>query len=140
MRTQVNQDILERWLVDNIVLVAQEYNFALTEEEQKREREKRSVDVQKARMKLERLKDLYLSNLILKDMYEKEYTALTALIFEGEQKEREERKPIDLTIFENFKKTYWDLSMESRKALWSRVIERIIVTESGDYIVRVNQL
>jgi DNA invertase Pin-like site-specific DNA recombinase len=140
MRTQVNQDILERWLVDNIALVAQEYNFSLTEEEQKREREKRAVDVQKARMKLERLKDLYLSNLILKDMYEKDYAALTALIFEGEQKEREERKPIDLTIFKNFKKTYWDLTMESRKALWSRVIERIIVTESGDYIVRINQL
>lgn len=138
MHKQVNQDKLEKWLLDNIAAKADEFNASVVEA--KRNRPKKEIDLAKTRLKLERLKELFLNGLILRDMYEKDYIALTTLIQEGENQLKEDVKPIDTSVFENFSELYEKLDKESRKALWSRLLQRIIVTESGDYIVTFNQL
>ena len=137
MTKQVNQAKLEEWLLENIVVKAKEFNFSLKEE--KNSKQQKTLDAAKIRAKLERLKDLYVSNLILKDMYEKDFEALTRLLLEAEQQAREDLKPIDLSIFEGLSEAYQNLTAEQRKALWSRLLERIVVTESGDYLITFNQ-
>lgn len=133
MTKQVNQNTLENWLLANIALKASEFNLSIIEAAKNRPQKR--LDADKIRNKLERLKDLYISNLILKDMYEKEFNALTALLNEAEQQTREDVKPLDLSLFDNFAEIYQTLDLEQRKALWSRLIEKIIVTESGDYLI-----
>ena len=91
-------------------------------------------------MKLDRLKDLYISNLILKDMYEKDFAALTSLLHDAEQQVREDLKPIELGTFDGFREMYENADLEHRKAFWSRILEKIVVTEGGDYILTFNQL
>ena len=138
MAKQVNQAKLETWLVENIALKADEHNFSL--KERQKNRPKLEIDVAKTKAKLERLKDLYVSGLILREMYEKDYVALTSLLAEAENKLVEDPKPIDTSVFDNFKNVYEKLDQEARKALWSRLLQRITVTANGDYIVTFNQL
>ena len=133
MAKQVNQDTLEKWLVENIAVKAQEFNLSL--DQNKKQRPKKLLDAEKIRQKLERLKDLYISNLILKDMYEKDFASLTALLEDAENQLREDVKPLDLSTFDGFSQTYSTLSMEQRKALWSRIIQKIVVTPDGDYLI-----
>ena len=137
MPKQINQSTFEKWLVDNIATTAVEYNLSIKNESKKPK--KKQIDTVAIRAKLERLKDLFISGLILKDMYEKDYTALTSLLYEAENEERSERKPIDVNVFKGFAENYWKLTEEQKKALWSRLIEKVIVTEKGDYIVTFNQ-
>lgn len=138
MTKQANQDKLEQWLIENIAIKAEEYNFSL--QETAKNRPQKQIDANKIRAKLERLKDLFVSNLILKDMYEKDYYALTSLLQEAEKQLREDAKPVDTSAFENFAEVYQSLDAEQRKALWSRLIEKIVVTESGDYLITFYQL
>lgn len=138
MHKQINQEKLEQWLLDNVLNSAIEYNLSL--EKNKKNRPKKLLDAEKIRMKLDRLKDLYISNLILKDMYEKDFAALTALLHDAEQQLREDLQPIDLEIFDGFRESYEKSDMEHRKAFWSRLLEKIVVTENGDYILTFNQL
>lgn len=133
MAKQVNQDTLEKWLLENIALKAKEYNLSL--EQNKKERPKKLLDAEKIRQKLERLKDLYISNLILKDMYEKEFANLTALLADAENQLREDVVPLDLSAFDNFTEVYSTLTQEQKKALWSRLIQKIVVTPDGDYLI-----
>lgn len=137
MTKQANQDKLEAWLLENVALKATEFNISLAESA--KNRPQKLLDADKIRAKLERLKDLYISNLILKDMYEKDYANLTALLQDAERQVREDVKPIDLSLFENFTEIYQTLDAEQRKALWSRLLEKIVVTESGDYLITFNQ-
>jgi DNA invertase Pin-like site-specific DNA recombinase len=138
MQKQINQDKLEQWLLDNLVSKANEYNLSL--EKNKKNRPQKLLDAEKIRMKLERLKDLYISNLILKDMYEKDFAALNALLHDAEQEARDDLKPIDLDVFKGFRETYETADLTQRKAFWSRLLEKIVVTENGDYILTFNQL
>lgn len=138
MKKQVNQDALEKWLLENIATKADEFNYNLLENQKRRPQ--KQIDANKIREKLERLKDLYISGLILKDMYEKDYESLTALLRDAENQLREDIKPIDTSVFNDFAETYKTLTQEQRKALWSRLLSRIVVTENGDYLITFNQL
>ena len=47
-------------------------------------------------------------------------------------------KLIDTSQFKNFDTMYSALTPEARKAFWSRTIQQIIVTPSGDYLITFN--
>ena len=102
---------------------------------------KKSIDRQKVMAKIEKLKDLYINDLIPKEMYEKDYLMLSALLNEAEKQESaEEKRLIDIKQYKDLLAAYSTLDLESRKAFWSRVINKIVVTETGDFIVTLNQL
>ena len=91
--------------------------------------------------KIEKLKDLYINDLLPKEIYERDYKALVTLLEDVEKKEEEpKQKKIDLNTIKNLKKIYAELTPESRKAFWSRVLKNVIVTPEGDYIISLNQL
>ena len=137
MGKQYNQLFIENWLLDHVKHEAELYNLSLQNEGKKTQ--KNIVDKSKITAKLEKLKDLYLNDLITRDMYEKDYIHLSALIADAEEKEKEtNRKPIDLSIFNDFRANYEKLDQAHRKAFWSRVIKKLILNSSGELQVTLN--
>ncbi|MBO5967813.1 MAG: recombinase family protein [Clostridia bacterium] len=136
MGKQFNQEKLEQWLVDNIKAEAQRYNTEITSK--KKAAPKKVIDTAKIMSKIEKLKDLYINDLLPKEIYEKDYTALMSLLKEATQQQTTESKPIDLSVFDGFEDMYKTLTEESKKAFWSRVIKQIIVSESGELLITFN--
>ena len=137
LNIQFNQETLEKWVLDNVKHEAELYNISLESREKKTA--KKAVDKSKILAKIEKLKDLYLNDLITRDIYEKDYLNLSSLLSDTEEKEKEaNRKPIDLKQFDDFKNSYDKLDPEHRKAFWSRVISKIIVNKNGEKTLILN--
>lgn len=139
MPKQVNQDKFEKWILDNLLTEAIQHNSEI--DERIRKTPKKTIDTAKVMAKIEKLKDLYINDLLPKEIYERDYKALVTLLEDVEKKEEEpKQKKIDLNTIKNLKKIYAELNPESRKAFWSRVLKNVIVTPEGDYIISLNQL
>ena len=138
MTRQINQETLERWLIDNIKTELESSNIELTQK--KKAAPRRTVDTSKIMSKIEKLKDLYLNDLIPKEIYEKDYRALSAQLEEAQrQQEAVERDLIDTSIFDNFEDNYTAMPPEARKAFWSRVIKSITVRQNGELVLSFNR-
>lgn len=139
MSKQINQEKFEKWMLDNLLAEAEQYNLEL--EHNGKRVPKRSLDRTKIVAKIEKLKDLYLNDLITRELYEKDYLMLSTLLAEADKQEQQlEKKPLNLKQFRDLLKIYNKLDPPSKKAFWSRVLHKVIVTESGDYIISLNQL
>ncbi len=131
---QFNQAKLEEWLLQNLQLEAEKYNRMIRD--QQKQGPKKLIDTTKIYAKLDKLKDLYLNDLISRESYEKDYFALTASLKEAEQQNKEQtKKEIDVKKFKYALESYHKLSEESKKAFWSRTIKQITVTEEGTFHV-----
>jgi len=129
MAKQFNQSKVEKWLLDNIASEAERFNSSV--KQQRKVKPKRTVDTARVMGKLERLKDLYLNDLIDREMYERDYRELTAQLKEANRVDRE-AKTIDLSALSNLKEAYAELSEEGKKAFWSRTVHRITAMEDGE--------
>ena len=137
MSKQFNQDKLEDWLLKNVHIEADRYNADM--EKKKKAAPRKTVDTAKIMAKIEKLKDLYLSDLLPKMMYEREYLALSAALEEAtKQQEVAELKPIDTSIFDDLSETYEKLTDSSKKAFWSRILRQITVSPTGDVSIQFN--
>lgn len=136
MTKQINQDIFEKWLIENLVTEAIQHNAAVDGYNRQK---KKSVDTAKILSKIEKLKDLYINDLLPKDIYERDYKALSSILADAEQIEPEQKK-IDLEAIRNARNMYGNLTPQAKKAFWSKILEKVIVTPEGDYIVTLNQL
>lgn len=136
MPKQINQSKLEDWLYYNIRDLAEAYNLSIAQKN--KATPKKQIDTAKIMKKIEKLKDLYLNDLLPKEIYERDYTALSKLLAEAEAANVTEEKPIDMTIFTDFHEAYKKLNDESKKAFWSRIIHKITVTPEGDYLLEFN--
>ena len=124
---------MENWLMENIASEADRYNLRIKKRQKAAPQKK--IDTAKINAKLEKLKDLYLSDLITKDMYEKDYKQMTALLREADAESQEKAKPIDTSYLDNFADIYSTMTPESKKAFWSRILKSVIVSENGDFSV-----
>ena len=139
MGKQFNQDKLEEWLVANLRTEAEKFNFTL--DQQRKSLPKKTVDTSKIMSRIEKLKDLYLNDLLPKEIYERDYNELSRILKEAAQeKEEKSVKPLNLSKLDNFAESYQKLDLESRKAFWSRIISSITVTPEGDFTLIFNQL
>ena len=137
MHKQFNQDTFEKWLVQNVRHEAELYNAEL--ENRGKQAKRKTIDKSKVLAKIEKLKELYLNDLIPLNMYEADYRSLAALLSTAEEKEKEANlKPIDLKMFDDFAASYEKLDPEHRKAFWSRVIKKIVVNANGDKFITLN--
>ena len=134
MSKQINQDKLEEWLTKNIRSEADRYNAEI--KKRISSSPQKTVDINKLWAKIEKLKDLYLADLLPKEMYEKEYLSIMTSIKEAEKQQKaNESKLIDTAQFKNFDTMYSALTPEARKAFWSRTLKTIVVTQSGDFLI-----
>lgn len=131
---QINQDKLEAWMLDHLELELAKYNFNVKKEAEKK---RKPVDTAKIMTKINKLKDLYLNDLIPREIYERDYAALSLQL---EEAHAPAPQPIDTSFLASFREVYPTLDPQARKALWGKIINKIIVSESGDISVTFNQL
>ena len=122
---------IEAYLLENIVDIAKKYNVNVSA----RKREASSVDPAAIKRKLEKLKDLYLNDLIDRDIYETDYKALQNQLH---QYIPESDKEINIEDIETAKEVYKLLSKENKSVFWHRIIDKIYIDK--DKNIRVELL
>lgn len=130
----LNQAKIEETLLANLEMEIKKYNFQIKKSETAK---KKPVNTAKIMTKINKLKDLYLNDLIPREIYERDYAELSAQL---EEANAPAPKPIDTSFLTDFQKAYPTLDPQARKALWGKIINKIIVSESGDISVTFNQL
>ena len=136
MPKQINQNVLEDWLTKNVRTQAEIYNIEI--EKRKQAMPKKQIDTTKIMKKIEKLKDLYLNDLIPKELYQKDYESLSAQLAEAEKENIPELKPVDMTFFENFDEMYATLDEITRKAFWSKTLRKINFSREGKITIEFN--
>ena len=122
-KSRTSEDAIERYLLDNLALSADNYNVEL----RKKKSEIKRIDVAKLRKKMDKLKDLYLNDLIDISVYEKEYMSLKQQIEIAEEVNEREEAEINVTELKDLLKLYHTLSREGQRAFWLRTVRRIEV-------------
>lgn len=125
----VRQDYIENWLLPQIVEEAERYNIQI----EAKSKNAPQADSAAIKRKLEKLKDLYINDLIDKDMYIKDYEDLSKKLADAEKPIID--KKIDVNKISSVIKVYDKLNPQSKKAFWSRTISRIKVNKSNDLAV-----
>lgn len=130
-KKRTSELVLEKWLLENLLTEFMKYNERLEAEAQ---RAKPLVDTARIRRKMEKLKDLYLNDLIERDIYEKDYTALSAEL-NAVTKKPVIGKPVNIDKLSDSLATYSTLSREGQKEFWSRTVRRIDITNEDVFSV-----
>lgn len=114
------EPVIEKWLLDNLIKSLIKLNQSLSEEKSQPD----TIDTSRIRHKMDKLRDLYLNDLIERESYESEYLSLKKQI---SSEVIETRDPIDLSKISSLLESYGDLSRSERKAFWSRIVSRIVI-------------
>lgn len=123
-KKRLREDILEEYLLQNICLKFNKFIIQVNRIE--KQEKTRSYNIEKSKKKLEKLKDLYLDDLIDKESYRKEYETLQKHLTMSYSKP----KNINITqlpLQYNLKQLYDSLSLEERKTFWLGIIDFITV-------------
>ena len=131
-KRRVREGDLESWLLDNLIAIAEVHNIHLL----RKQKPKKAIDTGKIRAKMEKLKDLYLSDLIDRDMYEKDYLALKQEL-ESANKEEPKEMPIDIDSIKTGLSMYEKLDKLGKKEFWSRTLKKIVANNDGDFFVEL---
>ena len=116
------QDKLETYLLENIETELQGYNIKVME------KQKPKKDTEKVKRKMEKLKDLYLNDLISRNVYERDYRALEADLNDQFITPR----VISIDTITDAVKKYRSLSKALQKAFWGRILKRIEIDHNGE--------
>lgn len=127
-KVSTRQDKLEEYLLDNLVDEMVKYNATIEINDNP------PKDKDRIRRKMEKLKDLYLDDLIDKQIYERDYTALQNELYEPEIASR----TVDIGSLQDTIKLYRSLSKESQKAVWGRILKRIEIDHDGNIFLIPN--
>lgn len=114
---------IESFLIEHLKDAAYQYNSALLQAARP------AKDPEKIRRKMEKLKDLYLDELIDRQIYERDYRQLEKELNENTLPPAQ--TPVDVEGLEQALDLYGTLSGESKKAFWSRSLRRIEISEDG---------
>lgn len=131
-KKRTSELVLEDWLVHNLVSQFARHNMDV---EAQAARPRKTVDEGKIKRKMEKLKDLYLNDLIDRDAYERDYTALRDELRSAAAAGEAQPKPVDLERLAGALSLYGSLSQQHKKEFWGRVIGKIIITNGDDFFV-----
>ncbi len=130
-KKRTSELILEKWLLDNLVSSYEKQNMLMQQAKQKPPK----IDEDKIKRKMEKLKDLYLNDLIDRDTYEVDYTALRDTLRKARAPESKPFQPVDTKEIENVLQVYKHLSKSEQKELWGRIIGEISITNEDEFSV-----
>lgn len=131
-KKRTSELVLEDWLLRNLPAKLEEYNLTLAA---KAKAAKPKVDTAKIQRKMEKLKDLYLNDLIDRDIYGRDYTALKNELVKALSYREEPRKPVDVDKIANLLAMYPKLSRAGQKEFWSRILKRIVITKNDEFFI-----
>lgn len=122
----IREDTLEAYMLDHIVISCEQYNAIVS---QQNAAPKQSVDKNSIKRKMQKLKDLYLADLIDRDMYESDYIELRKML---ETPEPDEQKQIDIWQLRRVLAIYDDLEPLGKQEFWRRIIKKISIEKDGE--------
>lgn len=131
-KKRTSELVLEKWLLENLISSYEEYNFSLQRQAKTKQPK---IDTDKIKRKMDKLKDLYLNDLIDRDSYEKDYTSLRDELRKASLPEINIPQPVDIKEIENVLQVYKNLSKGEQKELWNRIIGEITVTNDEHFFV-----
>lgn len=129
-RTRLNEKQIENWLLNNLVSELENYNLKISK--QKKIPEKNTSKIKK---KMEKLKDLYLNDLIDRDVYEKDYTALKAELTKIEAINKSIATPVDVDVVKTALEAYQGLTQEHKSQFWKMLIKNLVINSDGSFSV-----
>ena len=115
------EDMIEKYLLENLVSSIEESNTAYEEQQ------KNSPDPEKIRRKIEKLRGLYMEDLISKEEYEAEYRAYQEALNTSAVKPTVSIKQVEDSL-----QMYDELTRENKKVFWNRTIRRVEISASGE--------
>lgn len=124
----IREDEIEAYMIENLLRKCREYNIIAKEAAKNRP----TVDEAAIRRKMAKLRDLYLSDLIVKEDYEREYVALRDTFAEA-QAMPPEPTLIDLAAMKSAVEEYHNLDRPRKKEFWSCEIGRIMADSNGEF-------
>ena len=119
------EEALEQYMIDHILSGCIDYNAAITHQSAAA---KPTIDRSAVKRKMEKLKDLYLSDLIDREMYEADYLVLKKQL---EAPEPEKRELIDIDGLKSAIGAYDSLEPLERREFWRRIVKKISVDQDG---------
>ncbi|MCI8698301.1 MAG: recombinase family protein [Oscillospiraceae bacterium] len=131
-KKRTSELVLEGWLLENLVSSYEQYNISLV---QGAKAKRANVDTDKIRRKMEKLKDLYLNDLIEKDAYEQDYISLRNQLRDAYTPEPEPPKPVDTKLIRTALSAYESLTRQEKKEFWCRVVGSIAITNEDRFFV-----
>ena len=117
-------------MLENVLLAANQYNLDL---EARRQEERPVIDESAIKRKMDKLKDLYLNDLIEREAYERDYTVLREKLRAAREAEKDMSEPIDIGHLRDTLGVYQDLSRQAKKEFWTRTIAKIYITNDDNF-------
>lgn len=133
-KKRTSELILEDWLVHNLISEFAAYNQEL---EARAAQPRKIIDTGKIKRKMDKLKDLYLNDLIDRDAYERDYTALRDELRTAEDVVEALPPPVDIDTVSNALSMYSELSKTGRKEFWAKLLvnHKIVITNDDDFSI-----
>ncbi len=129
---QTKEETLEDWLLHNLLTQFDQYNTSLAT--RPADTPVKQVDEAKIRRKMEKLKDLYLNDLIERETYERDFTALRDELHSTAEPPKPRPKPVDLQTVSDALSVYSELSLPLKREFWTRIIGKIVITNDNDLV------
>ena len=124
------EDVIEKFLLEHLTETAEEYNAELYKKAPP------NKDPEKIRRKMEKLKDLYLDDLIDRAIYERDFKTLEAELSAALIVPM--IRPINMEELAGSLAMYSSLPKEGKKAFWSRILKRIEISKDGEIFLILN--
>ena len=128
-KSTVREEFIEEYLLNNLKELVKDYIKANEIQISKINKTDNSDKIKKLQRKIEKLKDLYIDDLIDKETYKKDYSKYTKEIDELKIK-TDDIKPKDFTflkelINKDIDTIYNSLTREEKRFFWLNIIDKI---------------
>lgn len=125
-RGRVAENKIEESLLDSFDEAYKDFQYSV---KKKQKQQPITTDVEKLKRKLERLKELFLNELIDLDEYKKTHAELTAAIAEVEAPKILTSTPLNYYLPGGIRPYYEKMTREQRRQFWQQTIDRIDLDE-----------
>lgn len=134
-RPSVREDFVEEYLLSNLHLEFEKYKSKINIENLVVEKKSNTELIKKIEKKINKLKDLYLDDLIDKPTYEKDYKKYSKELSELKNDAVIGEKKKDLTsiskiINSDYKIIYDKLNRDNKRRFWLSIIDKIYIDEA----------
>ena len=130
----VREEYIENFLLSNLKDLANRYinENSIIKIDTKKDNSKKIKEIEN---KLNKLKDLYLDDLINKDTYKKDYNSLSKILNDLKSENsipiQKDFSKLQKTINSNILDKYLSLSIEEKRTFWINIIDKIYI-ENGE--------